>query len=94
MAGETSLHLKKCIECGGAFSARKSWQRFCSPTCKAAFHIATTINCFVRRHLLTVAEASTIAHVTPAEIRRRICTGEVRSTRLLGRRLLFRKDFI
>lgn len=28
----------ECRKCGQSFSARRPWQAYCSPTCRATFH--------------------------------------------------------
>lgn len=31
-------HSKNCVHCGQQFTAKVSWQKYCSPACKEAFH--------------------------------------------------------
>lgn len=67
--------------CGSTFSPRKSWQRFCCPEHRAAFH-ATQTDCGIRgvvksNKLLKGGKRSVTLHFDPTEDVLRLEPGKV-----------------
>lgn len=92
MTDSSSQDKSQCEHCGGEFSKRREWARFCSDKCRVAHHEVSRAKAIIGRDLATVSEAARIAGVDASTIRKWVKRGKVKSETLAGRIMVFRRD--
>ena len=86
------LQTVACIECGKPFEQTRHWSKFCTPVCRARYSRMTGIQPLIDKYLLTVQQAASMMQCSETTIRKRIKLGNMRTERILGRVLVYRKE--